>query len=152
MQRDGLTARREARDGQARSFKPARSIHFMNWIIAIVALGIVIALFALKRMSFVPEEMARKLLQQGALVVDVREPDEFRSTNIPGAMNIPLGELSESLPRRVPDKNQVLLLHCLSGGRSGIATQQIKAMGYTNVFNLGSLSRAKHIVEETLDR
>jgi len=66
--------------------------------------------------------------------------------HVPNAVNIPLGELRESLPRRVKDKSQVLLLHCLSGGRSGIAKQQIKGMGYQNVFNLGSYGRARQIV------
>jgi rhodanese-related sulfurtransferase len=57
-----------------------------------------------------------------------------------------LGELRESLPRRVKDKNQVLLLHCLSGGRSGIARGQARSLGYSNVFNLGSYARAEKIV------
>ena len=118
----------------------------MNWSIAIVVLVIVIALFTLKRMSFVPEEMARKLLKEGALVVDVRGKDEFQSGHLPGALNIPLGELSASVPRRVPDKNQVLLLHCLSGTRSGIAKRQLQGLGYANVFNLGSYGRARQIV------
>jgi len=46
----------------------------------------------------------------------------------------------------VPDKNQVLLLHCLSGTRSGIAKRQLKSMGYQNVFNLGSYGRAGKIL------
>ncbi len=54
------------------------------------------------------------------------------------AVNIPLGESREILPRQVKDKSQVLLLHCLSGGYSGIAKHQIKGLGYQKVFNLGS--------------
>jgi len=104
------------------------------------------ALFLLKRMSFVSAEVARQYLRQGALVIDVRSPEEFRSGHVTNAVNIPLGELGESLPRRVKDKNQVLLLHCLSGGRSGIAKHQLKGLGYPNVFNLGSFGRAKQIV------
>ncbi len=119
---------------------------FMNWTILIIAAVVVVAVFALKRMSFVSAEIARKLLQQGALVVDVRGPGEFQSGHLPGAVNIPLGELRESLPRRVPDKNKILLLHCLSGTRSGIAKRQLRGMGYQQVFNLGSYGRAKQIV------
>ncbi len=44
------------------------------------------------------------------------------------------------------DKNQILLLYCLSGGRSGIAKQRFKGQGYQNVFNLGSYGRAQQIV------
>lgn len=104
------------------------------------------AIFALKRRSFVSADIARKHLTQGALVIDVRSTEEFRNGHVPGAVNIPLGELRESLPRRVQDKNQPLLVHCLSGGRSAIAKQQLKGMGYANVFNLGSLARAKQVV------
>ena len=91
-------------------------------------------------------EVARKHLAAGALVIDVRSPEEFRSGHVPGAINIPLGELRESLPGRVTDKNQVLLLHCLSGGRSGIARRQLRSLGYPNVFNLGSYARAERVV------
>ena len=47
---------------------------------------------------------------------------------------------------RVPDKNQVMLLHCQSGMRSAVAVGKLKSIGYANAFNLGSLSRAKAIV------
>ena len=118
----------------------------MNWTIAIIVGAIMVAFFIVKRMSFVSEEAARKHLAQGALVIDVRSPEEFRSGHVPDAINLPLGELRESLPRRVKDKNQVLLLHCLSGGRSGIAKGQARGLGYANTFNLGSYARAEKIV------
>ena len=121
----------------------------MNWTIIIIAFAVLAGFYLLKRMSFVSEEIARQHLANGALVIDVRSPEEFQSGNVPNAINIPLGELKEKLPARVKDKNQVLLLHCLSGGRSGIAQQQLKAMGYSNVFNLGSFSRARQIVAGT---
>ena len=96
--------------------------------------------------SLVSPDTARQPLQQGALVVDVRSAEEYRSRHLPGAVNIPLGELQGNLPRRVTDKTQVLLLHCLSGTRSGIAKRQLKGMGYLNAFNLGSYGRAQQIV------
>jgi len=120
----------------------------MNWTIAIVVGAVLAAFFVLKRLSLVSAEAARKHLAEGALVIDVRSPEEFCGGHVPNAVNIPLGELRESLPHRVKDKSQVLLLHCLSGGRSGIAKQQIKGMGYQNVFNLGSYGRAQQIVGE----
>jgi len=120
----------------------------MNWSVAIIAGIVFVAFFVWKRLSFVSAEVARKQLAEGAVVIDVRSPEEFRSGHVPNAVNIPLDELRESLPRRVKDKSQVLLLHCLSGGRSGIAKQQIKGMRYQNVFNLGSYGRARQIVGE----
>jgi phage shock protein E len=118
----------------------------MNWIIPMVAGLVIVAFIALKRMALVSAALARKLVREGALVIDVRSPEEFRGGHLPSAVNIPLGELRESLPRRVKDKNQVLLLHCLSGGRSAVAKRQAKGLGYAKVFNLGSYGRAERIV------
>ncbi len=120
----------------------------MDWKILLVVACVVLGLFALKRMSFVGTGKARELLKQGALVVDVREPGEFNSGHLPGAVNIPLGRLRDELPRRVPNKGQALLLHCLSGARSGMAQQQLRHLGYTNAFNLGSYGRAEKIVRD----
>ena len=119
----------------------------MNWPIAIGFVAVIVIFFALKRLAFVSAEVARKHLAAGALVIDVRSPEEFRGGQVTDAVNIPLEQLRESLPRRVKDKNQDLLVHCLSGGRSGIAKQQLKGMGYPNVFNLGSLARARMICD-----
>jgi phage shock protein E len=113
-------------------------------LILIVALAIV-AFLILKRISLVPEQTAREHLRAGALVIDVRSPAEFESGHVPNAVNLPLGTLSAELPRRVTDRNQVLLFHCLSGGRSAVARHQARRLGYRNAFNLGSYSRAERI-------
>ena len=118
----------------------------MDWTVLIVAALVLVGFFALKRASFVPAEVARQHLQAGALVVDVRSPDEFQGGHLPNAINIPLGRLREELPRQVPDQSRVLLLHCLSGTRSAVARQQAKRLGYPNVFNLGSYGRAENLV------
>ena len=78
-------------------------------------------------------------------VLDVRSPGEFNSGHLPVAINMPLDEIETVLPRRVTDKNQVLLLHCASGMRSGMALRKLKSLGYANVFNLGSFNRAGKI-------
>jgi len=119
----------------------------MNWNMAIAAGVVLGAILTLKRISFVSPEFASKLIEQGALVVDVRSEQEFQSGHVRDAVNSPLGKLREALPRRVTDRSQVLLLHCLSGGRSLIAKLQLKRLGYKNVFNLGSYRRAQRIVD-----
>jgi phage shock protein E len=118
----------------------------MDWHFFLIVGLIVAAMLVLKRLGLVSAKAARGYLKQGALVVDVRSTEEFNAGHLPDVVNIPLGELQSVLPRRVSDKNQVLLLHCLSGTRSGIAKRALKAMGYTRVFNLGSLTRARRIV------
>jgi len=117
----------------------------MSWS-RILIIGLVLAAFlGLKRLGLVSAGVARKYLKEGALVVDVRSTGEYRAGHLPHTVNIPLGELQNSLPCLVSDKNRVLLLHCLSGTRSGMAKRVLKAMGYTRVFNLGSLGRAQKI-------
>ncbi len=118
----------------------------MHWNLVLIVGLVVAAMLALKRLGLVSAETARTYLKQGALVVDVRSAEEFKAGHLSNAVNIPLGELQGSLPRRVSDKNHILLLHCLSGTRSGLAKRALKSMGYTNVFNLGSYGRAQRIV------
>lgn len=118
----------------------------MNWT-AILGIAVALAiLFVLKRTGQISGKSASEYLKNGALVVDVRSPQEFGRDHLRGAINVPLGEIETALPRRIKDKKQVLLLHCQSGVRSGIAARKLKALGYTNAFNLGSYGRAANIV------
>jgi phage shock protein E len=80
------------------------------------------------------------------MVIDVRTAAEFSAGHLPRAINIPLSEVKELTPRRVKDKDRVLLLHCQSGARSASAKKILTAMGYTHAFNLGSYERAARIV------
>lgn len=118
----------------------------MDWTTWVIVGGVVVALVVLKRLSLVGEAKAKALLKAGARVIDVRTPAEFRSGQVPGAINIPLNELSTEAPRQLKDKSEVLLVHCLSGGRSGLAKRILKQAGYTEVYNLGSFGRANRIV------
>jgi phage shock protein E len=118
----------------------------MEWMpIALVA-AMLAVFFALKKAGSVSEDVARDHLAGGARVIDVRSPEEFQSRHLPGALNIPLDRLKEEIGHHAPDKRQVLLLHCLSGGRSGLGRRALRDLGYTQVFNLGSYGRAERIV------
>jgi len=120
----------------------------MNWIaILIVAAGVAI-IFIMKRSGQISAEEAREHLQNGALVIDVRSRGEFNSGHLARAINMPVDEIEAILPGRVPDKNQVLLLHCQSGMRSGMAKKRLNGIGYPNAFNLGSYGRAESILKQ----
>jgi rhodanese-related sulfurtransferase len=79
-----------------------------------------------------PSEAQKKLSQKPKpFLLDVRQPEEFRTGHVPGAKLIPLGELSsrmEELP-----KNQEILVICRSGNRSMSATRQLTHAGYNAV-------------------
>jgi phage shock protein E len=119
------------------------STNLVTWIVII---GAVVAFLLLKRMSLVSTSTARDWLSKGALVIDVRSEGEFQARHLPGAISIPLGRLGDEIARRAPAKEQAILLHCLSGTRSGMAKTMLKRRGYRNVFNLGSYGRAAGIV------
>lgn len=72
--------------------------------------------------------------QAGALILDVREPHEWRGGHIPGAHLIPL----DDLPQRVNelDPNRELIVVCRSGNRSAYATLLLQQAGFTRVANL----------------
>ena len=108
----------------------------------------VAVVIVLKRTGQIPAKEALDLLRHGALVIDVRSPAEFNSGHLAEAINLPLGEVATALPARVKNKNQVLLLHCASGMRSGLAQKQLRRLGYVNVFNLGSYGRAESILRQ----
>jgi rhodanese-related sulfurtransferase len=118
----------------------------MNLTTTLVIAAVAAAILMLKKNGQISPKNARAHLKNGALVVDVRSAGEFNSGHLPVAINIPLDEIETALPRQVKDKNQVLLLHCQSGMRSGMAKKKLNGMGYANAFNLGSLSRAREIV------
>jgi phage shock protein E len=114
-----------------------------------IFIGTVIAAFLIfKQVNAVKPETAREWLKKGATVIDVRSEAEFQEKHLSGTINIPLDRLSDEIARVAPNKEQPLLLHCLSGTRSGAGEATLKKMGYRNVFNLGSYGRAEKILSE----
>lgn len=69
------------------------------------------------------------------IVIDVRETWEYEEFNI-NADNIPLGELSNAIDKYEDNKEDEIILHCKSGGRSGVAQQLMIEAGFKNVKNL----------------
>lgn len=75
------------------------------------------------------------LVKNGAQIIDVRTPGEFRGGHIKGAVNIPLNVLNNQMGKIKKDKTVITC--CASGMRSGTAKNILKANGYTEVFNGG---------------
>ena len=114
-----------------------------------IFIGTVIAAFLIfKQVNAVKPETAREWLKKGATVIDVRSEAEFQEKHLPGTTNIPLDRLGDEIARVAPNKEQPLLLHCLSGSRSAAGEATLKKLGYRNVFNLGSYGRAEKILSE----
>lgn len=81
------------------------------------------------------DNLENELKQKNApLIVDVREPDEYASGHIAGALSIPLRSVPDRLAEIPRDKPVVV--YCRSGHRSGLALAFLEQQGYTNVTSL----------------
>ena len=80
----------------------------------------------------------------GAVVLDVREPEEYQQGAIPGAIHIPRGQLEYNVENRIPDKATPVLIHCASGVRSAFAAKTLEDLGYADVVSVkGGFNRWK---------
>jgi len=80
----------------------------------------------------ITEKEAIKLIDNDAVIIDVRTGEEFASGYIDGAINIPVENISSiDYP-----KDTVIILYCVSGARSSSAAETLVDLGYTNVYSL----------------
>jgi rhodanese-related sulfurtransferase len=84
---------------------------------------------------------ARKLIAEGAVVLDVRTPEEFADGHLPNATNLPHHRVAASIADVdklvAGDKTKPIVVYCASGGRASQARQALQAAGYSNVVNGG---------------
>jgi len=76
---------------------------------------------------------AQERIAAGALILDVREPDEFDQGAIPGALHIARGHLESQVENRLLDKSAEVVVYCAAGARSAFAAQTLQELGYTDV-------------------
>lgn len=107
-------------------------------------IGILVAIAALwfffSRWGKVPAAKARELVAAGARLVDVRTAGEFGGGHLPGAINIPLDQLSGRLGE-LKKGDKPVVLYCASGARSGQAKRILTSGGIADVHDLGAMSR-----------
>ena len=96
--------------------------------------------FELKR-SFDNQKDIRKdeinqYIRQGAILIDVRSPQEYREGHLDGAISIPDYQIKRTINRPVTNKKQLIVVYCSTGHRSQEAQRILENMGYTNVYNI----------------
>ncbi|MFN4124076.1 MAG: rhodanese-like domain-containing protein [Flavobacteriales bacterium] len=97
---------------------------------------------AIKKMLGIgPATDFKKMMTEGALIVDVRTKEEFASGHIKGAVNIPLNQLSKQLGK-IKSKEKPVITCCASGMRSTSAKSILKANGF-NAYNGGGWQSLK---------
>ena len=77
----------------------------------------------------------KDMAAKGAVLIDVRSPQEYNEGHLPGAINIPEYEIRR-VKNEMPKLNQQIVVYCQYGGRSRDAYNMLKKMGYTNVYSL----------------
>ena len=82
----------------------------------------------------------------GAILVDVRTPQEYREGHIPGSKNVPLQQL-DKISSVTDNKDTPMFVYCYSGGRSRQAASMLQHMGYANVTNIGGIAAYQGKVE-----
>jgi rhodanese-related sulfurtransferase len=80
-----------------------------------------------------PTEAADKSKRNEAVIVDVREKDEWDEEHILGAIHMSRGTIELDVEEKVPDTNTMIVCHCGGGGRSALAAESLQKMGYKNV-------------------
>src|SRR5260370_28459327 len=86
------------------------------------------------RIDEVDPVAVREQLSNGAVVIDVREPEEWSAGHIPGAKHVPRSYLESRIEGAVPDRAAHVILYCASGNRSAWATRTlVEDLGYEHV-------------------
>ena len=98
----------------------------------------------------ITQEEAKNMMDtQEAIVLDVREQDEFDAGHIPGAVLLPVGTITnDSAAAMTPERCSVVLVYCRSGNRSKKASQALVDLGYTGIYEFGGINTWPYEVEQ----
>lgn len=85
------------------------------------------------------------------IIIDVREPVEFKMGHVDGAINLPPAALVAGAPMLADTpKDAPLILYCRSGARSNAAMHYLRQMGFTNMTNGINQSNVEKLLRETM--
>jgi len=91
---------------------------------------------AKSRVREVSVDETQERMKNGAVLIDVREDNEFDATHAAGARHMGRGIIERDIVQTVPEKDTELILYCGGGYRSALATDNLQKMGYTNVWSM----------------
>ena len=105
-----------------------------------------------------PWDLVERLKQSNALIVDIREPYEYKIMHIQDSLNVPRGILEtaceydyeETVPELVEARNKEVVLVCRSGNRSVFAAEVMQKMGFQQVYSLKTGLRGWNEFEQPL--
>jgi phage shock protein E len=90
--------------------------------------------------ELVDGQRGKQLVDQGAIVIDVRTPAEFAQGHVPDALLIDVSAANFAQQINQLDPNQAYVVYCRSGNRSAVAISQMLAAGFTELYDMGPLT------------
>jgi phage shock protein E len=88
------------------------------------------------RISEISVQDAVDEIERGAVLIDVREAEDWEKGHIPGAIHLPRGTIELDIEEAVPNPETPIICHCGGGSRSALVADSLQRMGYTNVKSL----------------
>ena len=90
---------------------------------------------------------ALQAVESGAVLIDVRTPEEFAGGHLTDAINIPHGDIVAGVKALQLDEASSIVVYCRTGNRSGIAEGSLRDVGYGNVMNAGAFSELQPVCD-----
>lgn len=84
----------------------------------------------------ITKEQIKEFVQRGAILIDVRSPQEYNEGHLAQSICIPDYEILYKIENVISDKKQEIVLYCISGYRSKIVQRKLQRLGYRRVYNL----------------
>ena len=87
---------------------------------------------AMARVEGVPADQVNALMAEGAVAVDIRDPDEHAAGHIPGSVHLSRGKLEMNVEGLLPDLTTPILTYCNANNRGALSAAALRDMGYVN--------------------
>ena len=84
----------------------------------------------------ITKEDIASYIKEGATIIDVRSPQEYREGHVDGAISIPDYQIKNEIEKKIPNKDELIVVYCSTGHRSQKAQQTLEGLGYKNVYNV----------------
>ena len=81
-------------------------------------------------------QQLKKMTEEGAILLDVRSPQEFEEGHIEKAISLPEYEIKDNIVQKLPDLSQIIIVYCNTGHRGQKAQRILQKIGYQKVYNL----------------
>jgi phage shock protein E len=91
---------------------------------------------ARQRITEIEPEAVDQQVQQGAVLIDVRDEEEFNAGHIDGATHVPRSTLEDRIAEVVPDKQTPIVAYCGGGNRGALAADTLQDLGYQDVMSI----------------